>query len=303
MSRGVVWKISVATTAEAEDAVAELLDRIFGQPASTHHNFETGRTTVAVYCPVRPVSLPARSAALRAGLAHIRACGLNAGSGRTSVQPIPRENWAESWKRHFKPIAIGDALLLKPSWSRRRPRRGQAVVVLDPGLSFGTGQHPTTSYCLRELARHRVRGQSQAFLDIGTGSGILAIAAAKLGYTCVHAIDHDPEAVRIARANARANHVLLQVRITRQDLAKLPVRRAQRYDLICANLLSTLLLTERKRILNRLKPGGALVVAGLLKSEFHHIRISYEAAGMRLVFNRTEKEWQSGTFMSGKIAG
>ena len=137
-----------------------------------------------------------------------------------------REDWAESWKRHFKPIEIGDALLVKPSWSKRRPRKNQAVVILDPGLSFGTGQHPTTAFCLREIVRLKLakeRGRLarefktrhhadepsalQSFLDIGTGSGILAIAAAKLGYQPVHAFDFDAEAVRIARANARANRV------------------------------------------------------------------------------------------------
>src|SRR5439155_618396 len=83
-------------------------------------------------------------------------------------------------------------LLIKPSWSRRRARRGQAVVILDPGLSFGTGQHPTTVFCLRELARLRKPGERQAFLDIGTGSGILAVAAAKLGYSpvCASEFDH-----------------------------------------------------------------------------------------------------------------
>ena len=120
---------------------------------------------------------------------------------------IRHEDWAESWKRHFKPIEIGRRLLIKPSWSRRRPKPHQQVVVLDPGLSFGTGQHPTTAFCLAEVARLVKNAPARSFLDIGTGSGILAIAAARLNYQPIWAFDFDPEAVRMARANAQTNQV------------------------------------------------------------------------------------------------
>lgn len=291
-----MWKLSITTTAEAEDAVAELLGNGLAQPATAYTHFATGRTTVAIYCDIRPAEFPTRRDALRAGLARIKRCGLNVGSGRILMQQLRRENWAESWKRHFKPIKVGKALLLKPSWSNCRARKGQAVVVLDPGLSFGTGHHPTTSFCLRELARRRVHGQPQAFLDLGTGSGILAIAAAKLGYSPVHAMDFDPESVRVARANVRANQVAGKVRIARQDLTKLPLRPSRRYDLICANLISTLLLTERDRIVRRLKPDGGLVVAGILASEFNLVAENYGVVGLRCVADKSEREWQSGTF-------
>ena len=105
------------------------------------------------------------------------------GAGKIEIAKVKREDWAESWKRHFHPIEIGKTLLVKPSWSKKRPAKNQAVVILDPGLSFGTGQHPTTSFCLHQIARGRKNGTPRpSFLDIGTGSGILAIAAAKLGY-------------------------------------------------------------------------------------------------------------------------
>ena len=295
-----MWKLSITTTLEAEDAVAELLGNVFAQPATAHTDFATNRTTVAVYCAARPAGLSARRTVVRDGLARIKSCGLNIGTGRIRATGFRRENWAESWKRHFKPIEVGDALLIKPSWSKRQPHGGQALVVLDPGLSFGTGQHPTTSFCLHELTRHRARRQPQAFLDLGTGSGILALAATKLGYSPVHALDFDPEAVRVARANARVNRVPHKLRITRQDLTKLPLRPTQCYDLICANLISTLLVAERKRIVRRLKPGGRLVVAGILKSEFYSVAQAFKAAGLRFVVSKVEKEWQSGTFMAAR---
>lgn len=333
MSRGAVWKISVTTTTGAEEAVAELLGAIFGQAAAAYTDFETGGTTVAVYCEQRPTGLFAKRAALRAGLARIKNCGLNVGAARISARQIRRENWAESWKRHFKPIEIGDALLVKPSWIKRRAKPGQAVVVLDPGLSFGTGQHPTTEFCLRQLVRIATdRGpsrpaaprpqldcgnfrrsstsspaatgdRSRSLLDIGTGSGILAIAAAKLGYAPVHAFDFDPQSVRIARSNARANRVQRKLRITRADLTKLPRRAAPRYDFVCANLLANLLISERDRIIARLKPTGTLVVAGILKREFAEVAAAFKAAGFRVAASKAQKEWRSGTFTNRILPG
>ena len=211
-----------------------------------------------------------------------------------------REDWAESWKRHFKPIEIGNALLVKPSWSKKLPRKNQAVVVLDPGLSFGTGQHPTTAFCLREVARHRKTGARRSFLDMGTGSGILAIAAAKLGYSPVYAFDFDPEAVRVARANARANGVHKKLRIARRDVTKLPIHPARQYDLICANLISTLLISERRRMVAQLNRGGTLVLAGILKPEFSQVQKVFEKLGLKLAARKIENEWCSGSFCFAK---
>jgi ribosomal protein L11 methyltransferase len=295
-----LWKISVSTTAEAEDAVSESLGRIFNSPASTHTDFRTGRITASVFTEAKPIALLKLRFQLKQSLAQLKTFGLAIGPGRIRVEEIRRENWAESWKRHFKPIEIGDALLVKPSWIKRRAKPGQAVVVLDPGLSFGTGQHPTTSFCLRESVRRRKPNAQQAFLDIGTGSGILAIAAVKLGYAPVHAFDFDPESVRVARANARVNRVQRKLRITRRDLTKLPFAVAQRYDIVCANLISTLLIAERERIVRRLKPSGALVVAGILLAEFSRVRAAFEPFGLRLVASKREKEWASGMFVAAR---
>ena len=174
------------------------------------------------------------------------------------LRKLRRENWAESWKRHFKPMEIGGALLIKPGWSRRRARPGQRVVRLDPGLSFGTGHHATTSFCLEQLAACRRPGAGQSFLDIGTGSGILAIAAAKLGYFPVQAFDSDP-AVHPGQPRQRPKKPRQdRVRPRRQDLARLPVRSRRRWDVICANLTADLLAGQAGKIRARLKPGGQL---------------------------------------------
>src|SRR5262245_36196149 len=247
MNRAPLWKISIVTTLEAEEAVTELLEPLLQQPAVSYTDVETLQTTVATYVSGKP-DRRSLNAALNTGLARIRQCGLKTGRATVLIERIRRQDWAESWKRHFKPIEISRTLLIKPGWSRRRAKQNQAVVILDPGLSFGTGQHPTTAFCLQQLAARRDERVRQSFLDIGTGSGILAIAAAKLGYTPVDAFDFDADAVPIARANARRNRMLERIHFRHADLTKLPVRSARKYDLICANLIANVLLSERRRI-------------------------------------------------------
>ena len=314
MKREPLWRVSITTTPEAEDAVAEMLGALLSLAAVSHHNLETGMTTVTVYCEDKPAAGLRKTTT--AGLARIKECGLKVGPGKITIVKVRREDWAESWKRHFKPIEIGDTLLLKPSWSKRRQRKDQAVVVLDPGLSFGTGQHPTTAFCLREIVRRKLRQKErgrparefktrhhadepsalQSFLDIGTGSGILAIAAAKLGYQPVHAFDFDANAIQIARVNARRNNVAGKIQFWRGDVQKLLLRPAQKFDLICANLISDLLITERRRIAAQLNRGGTLVLAGILKSEFQILQSVFEQLGLKPLSSKTEKEWRSGSF-------
>jgi ribosomal protein L11 methyltransferase len=223
-------------------------------------------------------------------------CGLNIGPGEISMGKIPREDWAESWKKYFKTIEIGSALLIKPTWSKQRPARGQAAMVLDPGLSFGTGQHPTTHFCLDQLVAFRNKEKAQACLDIGTGSGIHAIAAAKVGYHPVRAFDLDPKAVRIAKENVRKNRVQNHVSIIRLDLSRYDPKSRVQYDLICANLVDDLLVGQAQKILGHLKQHGRLVLAGILASQFSAVQKAYENAGLQLMKTLVDQEWQSGSF-------
>jgi ribosomal protein L11 methyltransferase len=327
MKRQPLWRVSITTTPEAEDAIAEMLGAVLGRAAVSYHNLETSSSTVTVYCEARPVAGVRES--ILAGLAQIKSCGLKTGSGKTTIAKVRREDWAESWKRYFKPIEIRfrrdefheslnkmklrtrgtrpskKSLLVKPSWSKRRPRKNQAVVILDPGLSFGTGQHPTTAFCLHQIVaavcdRRNRRSQSAAtvksFLDIGSGSGILAIAAAKIGFKPVHAFDFDPNAIQIARVNARRNRVAGKIHFRRGDVSKLPLRPAQKYDLICANLISDLLIAARRRLVAQLNRGGMLVLAGILKTEFREVQTAFEDLKLKLVSSKTENEWLSGSF-------
>jgi ribosomal protein L11 methyltransferase len=171
------------------------------------------------------------------------------------------------------------------------------AVVLDPGLSFGTGHHPTTAFCLRQVLRLRRPSAAQSVLDIGTGSGILALAAAKLGYGPVDGFDYDPEAVRVARGNAQSNGVRARIRFRRADVKHLPRNPRRRYSVVCANLMANLLVEARPRIVAALEPGGCLLLAGILDTEFAQVRTAYEASGLELVASRAENEWRSGAFV------
>jgi ribosomal protein L11 methyltransferase len=151
-------------------------------------------------------------------------------------------------------------------------------------------------FCLRQILAFRQADQTQSLLDIGTGSGILAIAAAKLGYVRVRAFDSDVEAVRVARANAIKNRVQSILSVGHQDLARLPLQTTKKYDLVCANLVWHILSEESQRITNRLKPTGILVLAGVLKQQFCEVQERFQARGLRLVVTSTGGEWQSGSF-------
>ncbi len=308
-----LWRISVTTTIEAEDAVSELLGDIFSALASSHFNVETQVSLVSIFVPQKKIITRELHEQVSSGLKKIKDYGLNIGSGKIKIAKVRREDWAESWKRHFKAIEIGKTLLIKPSWIKRPPRKNQQVVILDPGLSFGTGQHATTSFCLHQIVAavgrpphiqnslksavlYREAATAKSFLDIGTGSGILAIAAVKLGYKPVRAFDFDPECVRVASANTRVNQVQGKLKITRDDATKLPLRPSQKYDLVCANLISNLLIAERRRIAAQVNRGGTLVLAGILKSEFTQVQTAFEDLGLKLAAAKNEKEWRSGSF-------
>lgn len=298
-----ITRLSVETTPEGEDAISALLERFFGEPPSIYSNVESGISTVTVYGRTAAPAWRARLPALAHELEAVRNCGLDLGPAAVSIRAVPREDWSENWKKFFKTIQVGSALMVKPSWSLQKPKPGQAVVVLDPGLSFGTGQHATTSFCLKELVRlHRKSKSPLSMFDAGCGSGILAIAAAKLGYRGIAAFDFDPIAVRVARENIRSNRVAPRIALSRRDLTRLPRSSRQRYDVLCANLISNLLIDHREILLSRVAPGGTLVLAGILQKEYHLVRAAYEAAGLRQTRTAIEREWQSGSFVGVEIA-
>jgi ribosomal protein L11 methyltransferase len=289
-------QVRVRVPGDAEERVAQLVEQVFEESPICYTDADTGVTEVSLYRPVDQAPEPAEIEQLREALRRARQSGLLTAVPRVSVRRLRSQDWAESWKRHFKARVFGGRILVRPSWSRRRPRRGEVEVVLDPGLSFGTGQHATTAFCLEQIAAaaDRAKGATLSLLDAGTGSGILAIAAVKLGFAPVEAFDFDPDAVRIAGENARANGVELEPR--KRDVRRLSLSPKRRFNVVAANLLADLLMAERDRLVAQVAPGGLLLLAGILKTQFPAVRRAYQEAGFRLAAQRVEREWQSGAF-------
>jgi ribosomal protein L11 methyltransferase len=211
---------------------------------------------------------------------------------RVRVRPLAPRDWSQSWKRHFRPVRAGERVVVVPPWFRPRAKAGDCVVVIEPGLSFGTGQHATTRGCLQFvdlLARQGVHGP---FLDLGCGSGILAIAAARLGFAPVVAVDNDPAVPPQARRNCRLNGVEGQVECRWADASG--ARRAGGYAVVAANLLSEVLAAEAPRVARLLRPAAShLVVSGILAHQYAAVRAAYEACGLRETGQIAEEGWIS----------
>ena len=286
-----VW---VLTTPAAGGAVGALLESIFGTTASVWSEDRSNEAKVTVYLERDSVA-SGEEASLGQGLEILRAAGVDVGAGNWAVERVKREDWSESWKKHFSPIEVGDRLLVKPEWEEIEPKLGQAVVILNPGMSFGTGHHATTLFCLKQLAECMPVGGGKSLLDAGTGSGILAISAAKLGYAPVEAWDFDPVAVGVARRNAEQNGLGQALAFEDRDLTKMPPGGRQ-FDVVCANLMSELLVAEKSKLASWLAPTGRLVLAGVLLEQFAQVEAAFCGLGMELVATETLDEWRSGAF-------
>lgn len=203
---------------------------------------------------------------------------------------IKREDWAESWKRHFQPIEISDRVLIVPPWITDRPDL-PAVVEIDPGMSFGTGQHETTHACLGFVDRLCAEIPDARMIDIGCGSGILAITAAKLGLSGIRAIDYDVASVTSAVDNAAANDVAEAVAFEAHDLA---VGIEGRYDIVVANIFANVLIAFADTVTGCVADGGSLVLSGILDTQFADVERRYAEAGFQVVDQVTIGNWTSG---------
>jgi ribosomal protein L11 methyltransferase len=185
----------------------------------------------------------------------------------------PDVDWSEAWKRGLGPVVAG-RVWVRPSWVEATPPPGLAEVVLDPGMAFGTGTHPTTALCLAALSDLVAARPGLAVLDVGTGSGLLAIAAAKLGAGRVVGSDVDPVALRVARENADANGA--PVELTDLD----PERIAGSFDLVVANILANTLVELAPAIAGKVAEGGVLLLAGVLAPQEEEVGRAYRKAGL-----------------------
>ncbi|MGI6087110.1 MAG: 50S ribosomal protein L11 methyltransferase [Kiritimatiellia bacterium] len=213
-------------------------------------------------------------------------------AGRVCLAKLPAADWRENWKRFFPLRRVSPRLVVCPPWRDYKPRPGECVIKLNPGLSFGTGLHPTTRGCLRLLDEFAAE-PGLSFLDLGCGSGILAIAAALLGCRPVLALDNDPQAVKAARQNRRANGLDRRLTVRQADVLRLAGLSA--YDVVAANLLAGLLIEAAPRIAAVAQ--RHLIVAGILRSQYAAVRRAYNRQGFREIRAIPEGEWLTGGFI------
>ena len=211
---------------------------------------------------------------------------------RIKMASIPEQDWGENWKRFFRPIQVTPRFVVKPPWSRIRLKREQIPIEITPGMAFGTGTHATTILSIQAL-EEGIKKRDLSVLDVGTGSGILSIVAAKLGAKEAWGIDIDRMAVENARENVEKNHVSDVVRIKRGGIGSLH----KKFDIIVANIDLKSLRKMRKPLLTHLKDKGLLILSGILVEEKERIRLRYlETGHLRWIKATQEKEWACLTF-------
>lgn len=225
-------------------------------------------------------------AGLRESVAQLpRLAGFDLGGLRITSSGVQEKDWAEYWKRFYKPFRIGSHLVVRPSWEEYSEQPGDVMIHLDPGLAFGTGTHETTALCA-ELIEQYYRGG--AVLDVGTGSGILAIAAARLGADSVTAIDIDPMAVRTAKENVEKNGLQDRITVRQGDLL---AGEAGAYDFAVANILADVIIMLAGPLRGALKKGGLFVCSGIIREREEDVQSALLEKGYKVMDLRRRGEW------------
>jgi ribosomal protein L11 methyltransferase len=282
-----MWlEVSVKVNHEAAEAVAEVL----GRHAAAGVVFELdpkgrGETpvTVRAYLAVDD-EIENRQRKVEEALAHLSHIWPIIPA--PSFHPIADQDWTALWKEKIQVLHLGRRVVIKPTWRAYRPKEGEVVLEMDPGMAFGTGLHPTTRLCVEAVERLVQPGMS--VLDLGTGTGILAMAAARLGARHVLGVDIDSEAVLAATRNVRTNALSDRVSIERGSLSDV----TDTYDLIVANILAPVIITMAAAgLADRLAPTGSLVVSGILEEQIAEVTTALATHGLQVTEERIQEEW------------
>ena len=252
---------------------------------TSYRDVEETSATMQIFLP-DPADAPRAAEAL---VAAGRIVGLELAPVTGS---IPDEDWKFSYRKHFKVEVISPRLVVRPPWESVAPAPGQKVLTLDPGIAFGTGQHPTTRACLDAIDALAAEDAGRTFLDVGCGSGILAIAAALEGFREVRGFDNDPDAVRNANENAAANG--LGALFFEGDLSAPDVTAPA--DVVAANVLAPVLVRFAREVGALVNPGGRLILSGILDEQYAEVRDAYAALGFAEISSRLIGEWRTGLF-------
>jgi ribosomal protein L11 methyltransferase len=303
----VTWlEVSLTVSPEAAEAVADVLVRFAPEGVAIEatqiettpiedEGHAVGPVIVRAYLPADS-ALETTRAKLEEALWHL---GQILPLPAPHYKPIAQTDWSEAWKANFKPIRVGQRLVIVPAWLNPPLAPEDIPIRLDPGMAFGTGTHPTTQLCLAAIERHLRPATATpegccAMIDLGTGSGILAIAAAKLGSGPILAVDIDEEAVRVARENIAANGVADRVRVEPGSLAEV---RAGQFGMesapfVIANILARVIVQLLDQgLAQAVSPGGLLTVSGILDSQAYEVNAALKAQGLTLLAQEHIEDW------------
>lgn len=268
---------------EAVEAVSEVFARVATGGVAIEPELVSGAddgaqlsgwATVKAYLPLNEQATEKRLVVDEA-LWHLRAIWP---VGDLAIRELADEDWATAWKRHYSTFRVGRRLVIHPSWLPYTPRSDDVVVTLDPGSAFGTGLHPTTRRCL-ELLEETVK-PGHDVLDVGTGSGILALAAAGLGARDVLATDVDPLAVEVARTNVQVNRADEVITVMPGSIDVAPSDR--RYDVVVANIIARVIIQLASELVARLRPEGQLIVGGIIADRAEEVSETLARHGVEL---------------------
>jgi ribosomal protein L11 methyltransferase len=291
-------KIEVTTSPQLIDALSNFITEIGSQGVSQEEllpqsadDFPDSRDqeTLTAYLP-HDARMEKRIVSLNNYINSLSQLFPDLAKPSFKTEIIKDPNWGEEWKQFFKPLRVSKNIIIKPTWERYAPSGRDIVIEIDPGMAFGTGQHPSTRMCLealedlilkeREIKKWRV-------LDVGTGTGILGISCAKLGADRVVCVDIDKKATEIARENVMINQVQGRVDIVNRDVATIH----ESFDLIVANLTAKILLKLRSYLISHIQKGGYLVLSGIIEQNKPEIEENFCTASLHLHRIITEKEW------------
>lgn len=276
-------QITITTSNEASEAIANYLFDIDAHGIELKEAANSTTSHIA-YFPFDD-RIDARVKKISSFLTQLSNCGIQPDPATIDIKKIATEEWTEAWKSDYHPQRIGKQILIAPTWSNIHPDDTTIFIRLDPGMAFGTGYHPTTRLSLKMLEESLK--PNMHVVDIGTGSGILAIAAVKIGAIQVDAIELDPTAVPIAEANFKKNGANKQITLYQGDGISVVNKK---YDLIIGNILTKAILPIIPNCPSRMNPNGYVIFSGILESELELVKEVLEENGMQCVQVMDESE-------------
>ena len=282
-----IYQVQIKVSPARIDAYLDAM-AIMDEPPGSWENVESGEAWIEAYCTSEAKALE------RADEMAAIAESVDGKPHFATVAPLPKEDWTESWKRFFHVLHITDRIVVRPTWEPYEAAENEIVIDIEPGMSFGTGIHPTTQSCIRFLQQlAETTPRTHSVIDMGCGSGILAIAARKLGFSTVSGYDYDPSAVKTAHENAAANGLEIPFDVADALDPDLPAS-----DIFVANILAPVLLQAAPAIACAVSQADkhALILSGILDSQYAEVKMTYEAQGFTERNTILDGEWRSGHF-------